>query len=65
MAQIYFRVIGIVIENGEEAQYRLGFTSSPKAWARNSNGWKLEDLRFIPMMGQRKEKKDKKAQTSA
>ena len=54
MAQIYFRVIGLSInEKGEKEQYRLGYTSSPKAWARHSNGWKLEDLRFIPMMGKK------------
>ena len=43
--EIYFRVYGI---DGDR-EIALGYTGSPKSWSLNSNGWKLEQLRFEPM----------------
>lgn len=43
---IYFRVYGI----DGVGEVRLGYTSDPIAWTQNSNGWKPEQLRFVPMI---------------
>lgn len=43
---IYFRVYGI----DGDCEVDLGYTGSPTSWAQNKNGWKLENLRFEPML---------------
>ena len=43
-SDIYFQVIG----KGTKGNYQIGYTSDPKAWVMNSNGWEPEQLIFLP-----------------
>jgi len=44
-SKIYYKVLGDM----QGVLYVLGFTSSRSAWLKNPNGWRKDQLKFIPL----------------
>ena len=49
MPKVFYKVLGVVVEDNKEAKYRLCYTSDKIACLRElkRNGWKSSQIEFI------------------